>query len=143
MRKSPSAARRTRQRDAIEKVIGSSDRPLALEEILAGASREVRELGIATVYRSIKLLTERGQVVSVEVPGVGVRYESSGKAHHHHFHCNGCEKTFDLHACPFTEPPSLPDGFSHETHAITIFGKCDTCGHRPKPQERRRTARRA
>jgi Fur family ferric uptake transcriptional regulator len=132
MRKSPGTTRRTRQRDAIEKVIEKSDRPLGLDEILAGASQEVSELGIATVYRAIKLLAERGQVISVEVPGVGVRYELSGKAHHHHFHCDGCGRTFDLHTCPFTAPPALPDGFSHETHAITIFGKCDTCGRRPR-----------
>ncbi len=121
--------RKTRQRDAIARVVRQADRPLGMEEILVEASREVEGLGIATVYRAIKLLTESGEVVSVDVPGVGALCESSGKSHHHHFHCGGCGKTFDLHSCPFKERPSLPKGFSHETHSITIFGKCDKCGH--------------
>ena len=128
MREPPKATRRTRQRDAIAKVIRESDRPLGLNEILAEASKEANGLGIATVYRAVKRLIEGGMVVSFEVPGVGVLCESSGKNHHHHFHCGGCGRTFDLHACPFSEPPSLPDGFSHEAHTITIFGKCGTCG---------------
>ena len=132
MRESPKATRRTRQRDAIAKVITDSDRPLSFDEILSEASKEVSGLGIATVYRAVKLLAESGQVVSVEVPGVGALCESSGKSHHHHFHCGGCGRTFDLHSCPFSEQPSLPDGFSHEAHTITIFGKCDKCGSAPR-----------
>ncbi len=54
--------RTTRQRDAIKAVIEAAKRPLSPREVLDAARHEVRALGIATVYRNLKLLVAEGAV---------------------------------------------------------------------------------
>ena len=62
MRQSPqgSTERATRQRDAIKSVIQAAKRPLSPREVLEGARAAVRALGMATVYRNLKLLVAEG-----------------------------------------------------------------------------------
>ena len=42
-------------------------------------------LGIATVYRNIRSLTEEGELSEVKLPGENPRFELAGHQHHHHF----------------------------------------------------------
>ena len=91
--------RDTRQRRAVRRVLEAADRPLSPQEILEAAQIELPQLGIATVYRSVKTLVEDGILEPVELPGEGQRYEIAGKHHHHHFHCNGCGKVFEVEGC--------------------------------------------
>lgn len=93
------------------------------------AGHEIIGLGIATVYRNIKLLKEDGRIVSVELPGEEPRYEPEGRGHHHHFRCTSCERTFDLEGCPvgIPEGTTLPGGYKVEAHSLTLYGRCATC----------------
>jgi Fur family transcriptional regulator, ferric uptake regulator len=121
--------RRTKQREAILHAIEASEGPLSVGEILQHARRRIPGLGIATVYRNVKLLKEEGVIVSVELPGEEARYEPEGRGHHHHFRCVGCERTFDLEGCPvgIPEGTTLPGGYRVEAHSLTLYGRCATC----------------
>lgn len=121
--------RRTRQREAILGVIEDSDGPLSVGEVHEMAGRGIPGLGIATVYRNIKLLKEEGVIVAVELPGEEPRYEPDGLGHHHHFRCTNCERTFDLEECPVGVPDgtTLPSGYKVEAHSLTLYGRCATC----------------
>ena len=120
--------RNTRQRAIIRDVFESTDRPLGAPEIHDAAQRHMDRLGIATVYRTIKALLEEGWLVPVDVPGEPPRYELAGKAHHHHFHCRGCGKMYELHGCVDNLKKLLPRGFSISGHEVVLFGRCSTCG---------------
>ena len=87
MRRTPKATRvrATRQRDAIRSVIQAAKRPLSPGEVLEGARAKVRALGLATVYRNLKLLVAEGVVQVITLPGESPRYEMTESAHHHHF----------------------------------------------------------
>lgn len=50
--------RETKQRNAIKRVFTMEDRPLRPKGVIALASREVPNIGIATIYRNIKALVE-------------------------------------------------------------------------------------
>jgi Fur family ferric uptake transcriptional regulator len=123
--------RETRQRTAIRSVVESSSRPLSAPEILEAAQSHVPGLGIATVYRNLKALTEAGEVAVVSLPGVNPRYESVGAEHHHHHHfmCTACEKVFDIHTCPGAILDVAPKGFKVERHELTLYGQCKDCRH--------------
>src|SRR6266568_3974024 len=88
--------RATRQRDAIRSVIEASKRPLSPGEVLHAARSEVNALGLATVYRTLKLLVAEGTVQVITLPGETPRYEMAESAHHHHFQCNTCGRVDDV-----------------------------------------------
>jgi Fur family transcriptional regulator, ferric uptake regulator len=120
---------RTRQRDEIARVIAEAPGPLTVNEILERAQREVPGLGLVTVYRTVKLLKEGGQIRTVILPTGETRYEPSGRGHHHHFHCRGCDEVFDLAGCPVQIPADreISPGFQVESHDLTFYGTCPDC----------------
>lgn len=119
--------RKTRQRAAIREALEITGRPMSPDEVLAVAQTHVSGLGIATVYRNIKALVEEGWLVAVELPGEPARYELSGKDHHHHFHCRGCGRVFELHGCVDHLAKLVPKGFLMTGHELVLYGLCQNC----------------
>ena len=119
--------RETRQRVAIRQVIQAAHAPMSPEAVLAAAQHAVPGLGIATVYRSIKTLLEEGWLEIVELPGQAPRYEVAGKDHHHHFHCKGCDRVFELSGCVEGVRKLLPRGFRLTGHEVVLYGYCRPC----------------
>ncbi|MQA92354.1 MAG: transcriptional repressor [Gemmatimonas sp.] len=121
--------RKTKQRDTILEVIRSASGPLTVEEIHQRGQHDVPGLGIATVYRTLKLLQEAGLIETVILPTGETRYEPTELGHHHHFHCRTCDVVFDLDACPVEIPGggSYPGGYIVEDHEITLYGTCPAC----------------
>lgn len=120
-------SRNTRQKDAIRRAFISADRPLSPEETLAYAQEQVEGISIATVYRNIGALVEDKWLAAVEIPGESPRYEVAGKEHHHHFHCNGCGKVFEMQGCAVQVKPKLPRGFRATGHEFFLYGTCADC----------------
>lgn len=122
--------RATRQRDAIKSAIEAARRPLSPREVLEGARVIVRALGMATVYRNLKLLVAEGAVQVITLPGEGRRYEvrEDEAAHHHHFQCTACRRVYDIPGCPGDLRRLAPRGFRVEDHDLTLYGRCSDCG---------------
>lgn len=121
--------RQTRQRNTIYNVIGASRGPLTVQEIHERARQNVSGLGIATVYRTLKLLQDRRMVQQVILPNGETRYERTGLGHHHHFSCRVCDEVFDLETCPVDIPrDGFAGGFVVESHDLTLYGICPECG---------------
>jgi len=118
--------RNTLQRRVIGEVITRSTHPLTVEEIHAGAIRHQPKIGIATIYREVKRLQETGEIATVELPGEKPRYEKARMAHHHHFKCTACETVYDIPGCN-AHAPTLPKGFTHQSHEMLIYGHCGQC----------------
>lgn len=121
--------RKTRQRDAILDVIRESAGPLTVQEIHDRGQERVSGLGIATVYRTLKLLQEARLIHTVVLPTGDPRYEETELGHHHHFHCRVCDSVFDLDECPVEIPHdrTLGGGFHVEDHEVTLYGTCPGC----------------
>ncbi len=117
----------TAQRTAIEEVFNQCERPLAVEEILRQGRESVPSLNIATVYRTLKILTEKGWLVKVYHPSFGTLYERSGKAHHHHFFCRECNRAYELPGCTLILDGAAPAGFIIEDHEVYLSGRCPAC----------------
>ena len=119
--------RNTRQRTAIRKAFERADRPLSPQQVLDAAQAEVDGVGIATVYRNIKALLEEDWLVAVELPGSATVYERSGKAHHHHFHCDECGRVFELTGCLPNINRLAGRKFSVARHELVLYGMCADC----------------
>jgi len=119
--------RNTSQRAAIERVFQSTDRPLGIEEILGAGRDMVASLNQATVYRNLKRLVEQGRLRQINHPTLGSLYERTGTGHHHHFHCRGCDRVFELPGCALNQRDAAPAGFVTEDHEIFLYGLCPSC----------------
>lgn len=120
----------TSQRKAIEAVFTEYERPLSVEEILNYGRKAVPSLNAATVYRTLKIMTDNGWLEKIFHPSIGTLYERSGKAHHHHFFCSQCNRAYELPGCSLNLEEATPDGFVVEDHQVFLLGKCPSCvGH--------------
>ena len=122
--------RTTRQRTAIKDVIESAKRPLSPQEILDAARDKVTGLGLATVYRNLKLLLAEGAVEAITLSGENPLYEAARSGHHHHFQCMNCRRVYDMEGCPGDLRRLAPRGFRVEHHEVTLYGRCSDCGRR-------------
>ena len=119
--------RKTQQREAIRQVLIEGARPLSPQEVLERGQQLVPGLGIATVYRTLKSLVDDAWLRIVELPGAAPRYELAGKGHHHHFHCRGCDRLYEVDNCPGKFSAMTPAGFSLEAHDLILYGLCRDC----------------
>ena len=119
--------RDTKRSLIIFEVVEEADRPLSPQEILFLAQEKLPKLGIATVYRVVKNMVENGSFKAVELPGEGLRYEISGKEHHHHFHCQKCGKVYEIDCCIDSDLHNIPPGFSVTKHIVVLYGYCSQC----------------
>jgi Fur family ferric uptake transcriptional regulator len=119
--------RSTIQRSAIRNAIQRAARPLLAQEVLDLACKTVPRIGIATIYRNLKIMVDEGVLRQVMLPGENPRFELAGHGHHHHFQCNQCHKVFDIHSCPKDLTALAPKGFIVEDHDLTLYGRCKSC----------------
>lgn len=129
--------RRTRQRESILGAIADAGVPVAPREILSRAQTRLKGLGLATVYRTLRLLAESGVVRVVEIPGDPPRYELADKAHHHHFSCRLCACVYEVPGCCGHFDEHLPPGFRLENHEVILFGVCKNCAGTKQARESR------
>lgn len=122
------STRNTRQREVISQVMEEAEGPLSVPEIHARAQRSLPRLGIATVYRTLKLLGEQHHIHAIAVDGESL-YERTGQGHHHHFSCTNCGRVFTLHVCPVDLPSGtvFAEGFVVQSHEVTLYGLCPDC----------------
>ena len=119
--------RDTRQRRVIRRVFMDVGRPLTAGEVLEHGQQMMPSLGLATVYRYVKILTGEGWLSEVELPGAGLRYELAERPHHHHFLCRACDLAFDVGRCPDKLEELAPEGFQVDGHELILFGLCAEC----------------
>ncbi len=83
----------------------------------------------ATVYRNLGVLSERGDVLRVEVPNGADRYDFFNDPHYH-AKCRVCGQIFDVDMpyCPDLASQVLDThGFKIEGHEIIFDGVCADC----------------
>ncbi len=103
---------------------------MTAEEIMQWASRRYPALNLATVYRTLDLLTQVGLVAQTDLGGGAASYELVGDSPHHHLACERCGSVIEM-------DEALLEGLRDETlrvygfHArprhLAIYGVCRAC----------------
>ncbi|MFI4916625.1 MAG: Fur family transcriptional regulator [Phycisphaerales bacterium JB060] len=120
--------RDTRQRRAIRSVFLDADGPLGPQEVLDRAQADVPGIGLATIYRTIKLMLEDQELKAVDLPGEPARYEPADRtSHHHFFKCDDCGRVYEVQGCVSNPAGLAPDGFRVSRHEIVLYGTCAAC----------------
>lgn len=128
------AARRSARRDAILEVLASGPGHLSAEEIHKAARKLLPGLGIATVYRALRVLCAGGKAAEF-IPADGVaRYEPAGsRPHHDHLICTACGsfiEAVDPEIERLQERLAARHGFKPARHKLEIYGLCAGCAKR-------------
>jgi len=93
--------------------------------------RRCRGAGRATVFRTIRLLTELGVVCRVLLDDGSLHYRLSERSqHHHHLVCTGCGKVQDLDQCSVSDlvrDLSRSSGYEIDGHWLEFYGHCAAC----------------
>ena len=119
-------------RRAVIELLGRQDCCLTAQEIFDGLRAEGRAVGIASVYRVLELLNEKGLVQRIDVGSGMARFEPLHRSgeHHHHLVCEDCGKVEafeddDLElALTKLERRS---GYSVAGHEVVLRGACADC----------------
>lgn len=121
--------RHTKQRETILNIIREATGPLTVEDIHTQAKIVQPQLGLATVYRTLKLLLAAELISTVDLPGEEPHYELTERGHHHHFRCLDCDRWFRMTTCFVALPDGtvLPEGYVVEGHYLTLYGRCPAC----------------
>lgn len=93
-----SGRRITNQRLIVLNVIETAEKHLDAETIFQRARRKDRNISLATVYRTLGVLTEMGLVDRSYLAHTHVRehFEPVGAPKHHHFTCLGCHQVIEF-----------------------------------------------
>lgn len=119
------------QKDYILKILFFSNDHLSAEQITDNVKSEYNiDVGIATVYRTMKFF-EDINVVNTLTIGDGVkRYELSLAIHHDHLVCTSCGKIIEF-TDDIIELKQIKiaenNGFVLKSHVMTIYGICEDC----------------
>ncbi|MBC7225928.1 MAG: transcriptional repressor [Thermoflexales bacterium] len=118
----------TPQRMAIvQAVLGSTDHPSA-EEIYQQVSAVFPMISLATVYKTLDVLRDLGEVVELPVEG-RTRYDGNPRPHVHLI-CEKCHAVTDWNegtAFPVPEEAIAASGFRPHHYHMEVYGLCSRC----------------
>ena len=86
--------------------------------------------GLATVYRTLALLSESGVVDVLSHHGGEQCYRLCGDEHHHHIVCERCHRVVEVQECGLDDwvaAAARRHGFVATEHRVEIVGLCADC----------------
>jgi Fur family ferric uptake transcriptional regulator len=128
--------RNTKQRNLLLECFNSNkDRHLTVEELYDIAKSKDSNIGIATIYRNVKLLEEQGVIKKIELPDFLLAYEmcaynSTNEHSHHHLICRKCGNILDFEEDLLeTIEKKIKDtkNFTITDHRVIFYGYCKAC----------------
>ena len=119
-------------RRAVVELLGRQDCCLTAQEIFDELRAEGRQVGIASIYRVLDLLTEKNLLQRIDLGAGTARYEpvhASGQ-HHHHLVCASCGKVeafADEELERALHEVEGKTGYSVAGHDVVLRGTCASC----------------
>ncbi|WP_457639235.1 Fur family transcriptional regulator [Persephonella sp.] len=125
----PKGYRKTRQREAILKVLEEAEYPINAEQIYMELKSRGIDISLSTIYRNLEMLTKEGLVVkSYMMNEDKARFALPDKKNY--LVCEKCGKIVIIDNCPFDkfkEELIEVHGFDITGHSIEVYGVCPEC----------------
>jgi len=124
------SCRITPQRVAILKIfLGSQEHP-GVEQVYAQVKANFPTTSLATVYKTVHLLKEIGEILEIGCADGGNRYDGNKPYPHPHLICTDCKTIIDpeLHLFEqLTAEVAKTSGYRIVSHQLDFFGICPAC----------------
>lgn len=129
------ATRSTRQRVAVDLLLGELDdfcSAQALYELLLNRGEHI---GLTTVYRALQSLVEEEKVDVLRGADGAITYRRCSTGHHHHLVCRQCGRTVEVQGAEmerWADRVANAHDFVDIEHSFEIYGTCGDCANSPK-----------
>ena len=128
--------RLTPQRVAVLRVLAESKGHPSVEQVYDLIKADFPTTSLATVYKTVTLLKEMGEVLELGFGDGSNRYDGNKPYPHPHLICTQCGEIRDL------EVPALSDildqvsqdvGYQIVSHRLDLYGICSKCRAKSSP----------
>ena len=121
----------TKQRRTVLKIFLECNNHVSVEELYNIVLKTEPKIGLATVYRTLALLTKSGLALEMDFGDGQKRYESSYRSgHHDHMVCTECGKILEFNHPlieKYQEEVAKQKNFKITSHKLDLFGLCQNC----------------
>lgn len=120
----------TPQRLAILKILAESRGHPSVESIYKEVKAAFPTTSLATIYKTLTLLKELGQVLELGFADWGSRYDGNRPFPHPHIICTQCGAIVDPEnesMSVMTQEMAQASGFKITHHRLDFFGLCPQC----------------
>lgn len=120
----------TPQRLALLRLLTASKNHPSAMQLYEQLHEQFPTMSLATVYKTLNLLKEMGEVLELGFDDDDHRYDGNEPSPHPHLICVRCRKIIDPEVPPFhTLAQEVADssGFQIVSHRLDFFGICPEC----------------
>ncbi len=121
----------TGQRDFIADTFFKTNTHISLDELLSKVKKKNPGIGYATVYRTMRLLTECGLAIARQFGDGQTRYENLPQdGHHDHIICIRCSRIAEFQNQKIEQlqaETAKKLGFTVVSHKLELYGYCSDC----------------
>jgi Fur family ferric uptake transcriptional regulator len=120
----------TPQRLLVLEALSSSTTHITADEIMRWTAQRYPAINLATIYRTLDVLTSAGLVSQTDLGSGASEYELVGDSVHHHLVCERCGAVTEIDDTvfvPVRERLLRDFGFRVSARHIGLFGLCKAC----------------
>ena len=120
----------TPQRHAVLRILAASEEHPSVAEIYEAVRVEFPTTSLATIYKTVSLLKEIGEVLELGFHDGNNRYDGTRPFPHPHVICTQCKKIMDpelLSLDNLSAEMSQKTGYRIISHRLDFFGLCPDC----------------
>lgn len=120
--------RKSKQRDAVyANLCSRTDHPTA-EEVYESVKHEYPSIGIATVYRNLKVLVDMG-LAQIVFTGASDHFDANVTPHYH-MYCTDCGRIYDINIPEIPEIRQAGESMDDcdiSSYTLVYKGVCSSC----------------
>jgi Fur family transcriptional regulator, ferric uptake regulator len=128
--------RQSKERNKVLEVFLNTEKHLTANELYEIVRKKYPEIGYATVYRAMKVITDAGLSEEINFGDGARRFEHKyGHGHHDHLICVECGKfaeAVDPRIEKLQKKLAEDNDFTLLRHKMQLFGICKDCGKKNK-----------
>lgn len=121
------------RRAVLNVIIDNNDKHLSSEEVYDYVKKDCPEIGLATVYRTLQLLSDLDVITKINFDDGCARFElniNAGDHQHHHAICSNCGQVVEIELDlldELEEEIKKNYGFEVKDHRVQLYGLCEKC----------------
>jgi Fur family transcriptional regulator, ferric uptake regulator len=132
----PGLVRHTRQRLHVTALLEGTDEFRSAQRLHEMLRERGVPVGLTTVYRTLQILADAGEVDVVRLPSGEHLYRRCSSTQHHHLVCRHCARTVEVTGPgveKWAQLTAQQHGFVDVAQTLELFGTCAECAALGRP----------